>query len=45
VQLVRGASFGWQGFWVDLYHVGALLLFGLLAWRAAIVRTEKRLIT
>ena len=45
VQLVRGASFGWQGFWIDLYHVGALLLFGLLAWRAAIVRTEKRLIT
>jgi lipooligosaccharide transport system permease protein len=45
VQLVRGASFGWQGFWVDLYHVGALLLFGFLAWRAAIVRTEKRLIT
>ena len=45
VQLVRGAAFGWQGLWIDLYHVGALLLFGLLAWRAAIGRTEKRLIT
>ena len=44
VQLVRHACFGFEG-WIDLYHVGALLLFGLLAWRAAIVRTEKRLIT
>ena len=22
VQLVRGAAFGWQGLWIDLYHVG-----------------------
>ena len=31
VQLVRGASFGWQGFWIDLYHVG----------RAAAVRPSR----
>jgi lipooligosaccharide transport system permease protein len=43
VQLVRHASFGWEG-WVDVYHVGALMVFGVIAWRLAIWRTEKRLI-
>ena len=43
VQLVRHAAFGWEG-WTDLYHVGALLVFGFIAWRLAIWRTEKRLI-
>jgi lipooligosaccharide transport system permease protein len=43
VQLVRHAAFGWEGL-ADLYHVGALLIFGLVAWRLAIWRTEKRLI-
>ena len=44
VQLVRHAAFGWEG-WTDVYHVGCLLLFGFVAWRLAIWRTEKRLIT
>jgi lipooligosaccharide transport system permease protein len=43
VQLVRHAAFGWEG-WTDVYHVGALLVFGVAAWRLAIWRTEKRLI-
>ena len=44
VQLVRHAAFGWEGL-TDVYHVGCLLLFGFVAWRLAIWRTEKRLIT
>jgi lipooligosaccharide transport system permease protein len=43
VQLVRHASFGWEG-WVDLAHVGAILAFGLVMWRLAIWRTQVRLI-
>ena len=43
VQLVRHACFGWEG-WVDLYHLGALLLFGYVCWRLAIWRTQVRLV-
>jgi lipooligosaccharide transport system permease protein len=43
VQLVRGAVFGFQG-WVDVYHVGVLVLFGLVAWRLAIHFMAKKLI-
>ena len=43
VELVRHASFGWQG-WVDLGHLGAIIAFGLLMWRLAIWRTAIRLI-
>jgi lipooligosaccharide transport system permease protein len=43
VELVRHASFGWEG-WTDLYHLGALLAFGLVMWRLAIWRTQARLI-
>jgi lipooligosaccharide transport system permease protein len=43
VQLVRHASFGWEG-WVDLGHVGAIVLFGLVMWRLAIWRTTIRLV-
>ena len=43
VQLVRHASFGWEG-WVDLGHLGAIIAFGLLMWRLAIWRTAARLI-
>jgi lipooligosaccharide transport system permease protein len=43
VQLVRHAAFGFEG-WTDLAHVGALLAFGLVMWRLAIWRLEKRLI-
>jgi lipooligosaccharide transport system permease protein len=43
VQLVRHASFGWEGV-SDLGHVGALVAFGLVMWRLAIWRTQARLI-
>ena len=44
VQLVRHASFGWEG-WADLGHIGAIILFGVLMWRLAIWRTNIRLVT
>jgi lipooligosaccharide transport system permease protein len=43
VQLVRDAAFGLG--WIDLYHLGVMLLFALVAWRLATWRMEKRLIT
>jgi lipooligosaccharide transport system permease protein len=43
VQLVRHASFGWEG-WTDVGHLTAIIGFGLVMWRLAIWRTEKRLI-
>jgi lipooligosaccharide transport system permease protein len=43
VELVRHACFGWEG-WVDVYHLGALLLFGGVMWRLAIWRTQARLV-
>jgi lipooligosaccharide transport system permease protein len=42
VQLVRDSIFGLG--WIDLYHVGFMVAFGLVAWRCAIWRMEKRLI-
>jgi lipooligosaccharide transport system permease protein len=43
VELVRHASFGWEG-WTDVGHLGAILGFGLVMWRLAIWRTEVRLV-
>jgi lipooligosaccharide transport system permease protein len=43
VQLVRHAVFGFQG-WADIYHVGAIVAFGLVAWRLAIHFMERKLI-
>lgn len=43
VELVRHASFGWQG-WPDIGHLGAIVGFGLVMWRLAIWRTESRLV-
>jgi lipooligosaccharide transport system permease protein len=43
VQLVRHAAFGWE-FPADLGHYGALLLFGLLAWRLSINRMTRKLV-
>ena len=43
VQLVRAAAFGFDG-WVDVYHVGALLLFAVVTWRLAIHYMSKKLI-
>jgi lipooligosaccharide transport system permease protein len=43
VELVRHAAFGWEG-WVDVYHAGALVFFGLLMWRLAIHAMTRKLI-
>jgi len=43
VELVRHASFGWQ-LGSDLYHLGAILVFGVAMWRLAIWRTQLRLV-
>ena len=43
VELVRAAAFGVHG-WVDLAHLGVLLVFGLLMWRLAIWATARRLV-
>ena len=43
VELVRHAAFGWEG-WTDLARVGALVGFGLLMWRVAIVAMTRKLI-
>jgi lipooligosaccharide transport system permease protein len=43
VQLVRHAVFGFDG-WVDLYHLAVIVAFGLVAWRLAINRMQRRLI-
>ena len=42
VQLVRHAVFGFQ--LEDLWHLGFLFAFGLIVWRLAINRMEKKLI-
>ncbi len=44
VQLVRHAAFGWHAS-ADAAHYGALLLFALVAWRVAINRMERKLVT
>jgi lipooligosaccharide transport system permease protein len=43
VELVRHAVFGFEG-WVDLWHVGVMVAFGLVSWRLAINRMERKLI-
>jgi lipooligosaccharide transport system permease protein len=43
VELVRHAAFGWEGL-VDVYHLGALFVFGLLMWRVAIYAMTRKLI-
>ncbi len=43
VELVRHAAFGWEG-WTDLARVGALVAFGLLMWRLAILAMTRKLI-
>jgi lipooligosaccharide transport system permease protein len=44
VQLVRHAAFGWHA-GADAAHYGALVLFGLVAWRLAISRMQRKLVT
>jgi lipooligosaccharide transport system permease protein len=43
VELVRHAVFGFEG-WVDVWHLGFLVAFGLVAWRLAIRFMERKLI-
>ena len=42
VQLVRDAVFGFE--WIDLWHLSFLLVFGLVMWRIAINRMERKLV-
>jgi lipooligosaccharide transport system permease protein len=39
---VRHAVFGFQA--EDFWHLGFILAFGLLMWRVAIARMERRLV-
>jgi lipooligosaccharide transport system permease protein len=43
VQLVRDAVFGFQG-WSDVGHLAAIVTFGLVIWRVAIDRMQRKLI-
>jgi lipooligosaccharide transport system permease protein len=43
VQLVRDAVFGFEG-WVDVWHLGFIVGFGLVMWRVAINRMQRKLI-
>jgi lipooligosaccharide transport system permease protein len=42
VELVRHAVFGFE--WSDLFHIAVIVAFGLIAWRLAINRMEKKLV-
>lgn len=44
VQLVRDAVFGFEG-WADVGHLAVIVAFGLVMWRVAINRMQRRLIT
>jgi len=43
VELVRHAVFGWEGL-TDLAHIGAIVVFGLAAWRLAIFGMTRKLV-
>ena len=43
VELVRHAAFGWEG-WVDVGHLAALIVFGVIMWRLAIKLMTRKLI-
>jgi lipooligosaccharide transport system permease protein len=43
VELVRNSVFGKLG-WIDLAHLGVVAAWGLITWRLAVWRMEKRLI-
>ena len=44
VELVRHAAFGWHG-WADLGHLGALIAYGVIAWRVSIHAMTRKLVT
>jgi lipooligosaccharide transport system permease protein len=43
VELVRHAVFGFEG-WVDVLHLGVLVVFGVIMWRIAIHAMTRKLI-
>jgi lipooligosaccharide transport system permease protein len=43
VELVRHAVFGWEG-WTDVVRLTALVAFGLVMWRIAIVAMTRKLV-
>ena len=43
VELVRHAAFGWDG-WTDVLRLAALVAFGLITWRIAIIAMTRKLI-
>jgi lipooligosaccharide transport system permease protein len=43
VELVRHASFGWEG-WSDVFSVAFLVAFGLVLWRVAIYAMTRKLV-
>ena len=43
VELVRHAAFGFEG-WIDLAHVGALIVFAIVTWRLSIHYMAKKLV-
>jgi lipooligosaccharide transport system permease protein len=43
VQLVRDACFGWQ-MPQDIYHLGFLVVFGVIAWMLAVFQLRRRLV-
>ncbi|MFL6180093.1 MAG: ABC transporter permease, partial [Actinomycetes bacterium] len=43
VQLVRGASFGWQ-MPQDLYHLAFLIVFGVITWLLAVYQLSRKLV-
>jgi lipooligosaccharide transport system permease protein len=43
VELVRDAAFGWEG-WIDLVHLGVLVIFGVAVWRVAIRAMTRKLV-
>ena len=44
VELVRHAVFGWEGY-IDLAHMGFLIVFGLITWRVAVAGMTRKLIS
>jgi lipooligosaccharide transport system permease protein len=44
VELVRHAVFGFEGLVEDLWHLGFLVAFALIAWRLAITYMERKLV-
>ena len=44
VELVRRAAFGFD-LWPDLWHLGFMLVFGIVMWRVAIYAMVRKLVS